>query len=48
MKHSRHALRYVDFYPEPMKREPSTLAILAGAALALVALWIVCVFVFSF
>lgn len=45
---NRHALRYVDLYPEPVEREPSTLAILAGAALALVALWIVCVFVFSF
>ena len=48
MKNSRHALRYVDLHPEPVEREPSTFAILAGAALALVALWIVCVFVFSF
>lgn len=48
MKHSRHALRYVDLHPEPVEREPSTLAIFAGAALALVALWIACVFVFSF
>lgn len=48
MKHSRHVLRYVDLHPEPVEREPSALAIFAGAALALVALWIVCVFVFSF
>jgi hypothetical protein len=48
MKHSRHALRYVDFYPEPVKREPSTFAIIAGACLALAALWIVCIFLFSF
>jgi len=41
-------LRYVDLHPEPVEREPSTLAVLAGAALALVALWIVCVFVFFF
>lgn len=45
---NRHALRYVDLHPEPVDREPSTLAILAGAAVALVALWIICVFVFSF
>jgi hypothetical protein len=48
MKHSRHALRYVDFYPEPVEREPSTLAIIAGACLALAALWIVCIVAFSF
>ena len=48
MKHSRHALHYVDLHPEPVEREPSTLAIFAGALLALVALWIVCVFAFSF
>ena len=47
MKHSRHALRYVDLHPEPVEREPSTLAILAGAALALAALWCVTVFLFS-
>ena len=48
MKHSRHTLRYVDFYPEPVEREPSTLAIIAGACLALTALWIVCIVAFSF
>lgn len=47
MKHSRHALRYVDLHPEPVEREPSTLAIIAGAAFALAALWIVCVVLFS-
>ena len=48
MKHSRHALRYVDLHPEPVEREASTFAIFAGALLAMVALWIVCVFAFSF
>ncbi len=48
MKHSRHALRYVDLHPELVDREPSTLAVIAGSCLALSALWIVCVFVFSF
>ena len=47
MKHSRHALRYVDLHPEPVEREPSTLAIFAGACLALAALWCVTVFLFS-
>lgn len=47
MKHSCHALRYVDLHPEPVEREPSTFAILAGAALALVALRCVTVFLFS-
>lgn len=49
MKHSRHALRYVDLHPEPVDtREPSTLAIWAGAAFAMLTLWVACAFVFSF
>lgn len=44
---NRHSLHYIDLHPEPVEREPSALAILAGAALALVALWIACVFLFS-
>jgi hypothetical protein len=44
---NRHALTYIDLYPAPIEREPSTLAIVAGAAFALVALWCVTVFLFS-
>lgn len=44
---SKHSLHYLDLHPEPVEREPSTLAIFAGAALALVALWCVTVFLFS-
>ena len=47
MKHSRHTLRYVDIHPELVEREPSTLAIIAGACLALTALWCVTVCLFS-
>jgi len=44
---NRHQLTYIDLHPEPIEREPSTLAIVAGAAAALVALWCVTVFLFS-
>jgi hypothetical protein len=44
---NRHALNYIDLHPAPIEREPSTLAIVAGAAFALVALWCVTVFLFS-
>ena len=44
---NRHALTYIDLHPEPIEREPSPLAIVAGAAFALVALWCVTVFLFS-
>jgi hypothetical protein len=44
---NRHQLTYIDLYPEPIEREPSTLAIWAGAAVALVALWCATVFLFS-
>lgn len=44
---SKHSLHYLDLYPEPVEREPSTLAIFAGAALALAALWCATVFLFS-
>ena len=45
---NRHSLKYLDLHPEPVDtREPSTLAIVAGAAFALFALWCVTVFLFS-
>lgn len=44
---NRHALTYIDLHPEPMAREPGPLAIWAGAALALLALWGVVFLAFS-
>ena len=43
----RHQLTYIDLHPAPVDREPSALAIWAGAALALIAVWLITVFVFS-
>jgi len=45
---NRHSLHYIDLHPEPVDaREPSTLAIVAGAAFALGALYLLTVFLFS-
>jgi hypothetical protein len=44
---NRHALTYIDLHPEPIEREPSTLAIWAGAAFALLAVYLLTVFAFS-
>lgn len=44
---SRHRLTYIDMRPAPVGREPSPLAIWAGAALAVTAVWCVTVFLFS-
>ena len=44
---NRHQLTYIDLHPEPIEREPSPLAIFCGAAVALVALYCVTVFLFS-
>ena len=45
---NRHSLHYIDLRPEPLKAdEPSTLAIVAGAAFALGALYLLTVFLFS-
>jgi hypothetical protein len=44
---NKHQLTYIDLYPAPVEREPSTLAIVAGAAVALLALWCATVFLFS-
>ena len=44
---NRHRLHYLDLRPQPLEREPSTLAILAGAAAAPLAVWCATVFLFS-
>lgn len=44
---NRHQLTYIDLYPAPIEREPSALAIWAGAVVALVVLYCVTVFLFS-
>ena len=44
---NRHSLTYLELNPEPVEREPGPLAIWAGAALALLALWVCTVFLFS-
>ena len=49
MKHSKHKLTYVDFYPEGLKedREPGPIRIFIGAVIALAALYLSIVFLFS-
>ena len=42
---NRHRLTYIEL--NPAEREPSPLAIVAGAALALIAFWVITVFLFS-
>lgn len=44
---NRHQLTYIDLHPVPVDREPSALAIWAGAALALIALHLLTVFLFT-
>ena len=45
---NRHQLTYIDMYPQPVEvKEPSTLAIWAGAAQALVAVYVVTLFLFT-
>ena len=45
---NRHALTYIELNPEPVDtREPSTLAVVAGAVFALSALYLLTVFLFS-
>ena len=44
---NRHALHYLDLHPEPLDREPSPLAIWVGAALALIAVYLITVFLFT-
>lgn len=44
---NRHSLKYLDLYPQPVEREPGPLAVFAGAAFALGALYLLTVFLFS-
>ena len=44
---NRHRLTYIEIYPQPLEREPHPVAIVAGATLALIALWVITVFLFS-
>jgi hypothetical protein len=44
---NKHQLTYIDMYPQPIEQEPSGFAIVCGAALALVALYLLTVFLFS-
>lgn len=44
---NRHSQGWRELNPEPVEREPGPLAILAGAAFALFALWVCTVFLFS-
>ncbi len=43
----RHQLTYIDLHPAPVDRDLSPLAIWAGAALALIALYLLTVFLFT-
>lgn len=48
MKHHKHALHYIDLHPEAIKtREPSAWAVIGGAFVAVCALYLVTVFLFS-
>jgi hypothetical protein len=44
---NRHQLTYIDLHPQPVDREPSALAIWAGAALALIAVYLITLFLFT-
>ena len=44
---NKHQLTYINFYPAPVDREPPALAIWAGAALALIALYLITLFLFT-
>ena len=44
---NKHQLTYIDMYPEPIEREPSTLAVWLSAAFTLAALYLVTVVLFS-
>lgn len=45
---NRHSLTYIDLHPQPLRqREPGPIRIVGGAALALLAVWCLTVFLFS-
>jgi len=44
---SKKRLHYIDLRPEPLEREPSTLAIWAGAAVFVAALYVITFILFA-
>lgn len=44
---NRHSLHYIDLHPAPIDRDPPAWAIWAGAALALLAVWLITFFLFT-
>lgn len=44
---NRHSLHYIDLHPEPIRQDPPDWLIIPGAALALIAVWLITVFLFS-
>jgi hypothetical protein len=44
---NRHSLHYIDLHPQPVDSEPSPLAIWAGAALALIVVYLLTLFLFT-
>ena len=44
---SRHSLHYIDLHPEPIRQDPPDWLIILGAVLALIAVWLITVFLFS-
>lgn len=48
MKHSNHALHYLDLRPEPLeRREPKPLAVIIGAFAAAAAVYLITFLAFS-
>lgn len=45
---NKHRLHYIDMRPQPLKREPSPLAIWLGAAVTVAALYLLTIVLFSF
>jgi hypothetical protein len=44
---NKHQMTYIQMYPAAVTREPSRLAVWAGAAFALLAVYLLTVFAFS-
>jgi hypothetical protein len=45
---NKHRLHYIDMRPQPLNREPSTLAVWLGAAFTVAALYLLTIVLFSF
>ena len=44
---NRHSLHYIDLHPEHVRQDPPDWLIIVGAVLALIAVWLITVFLFS-